>query len=61
MRPGHYTELIRLHNWPPRFAPRYERTLEVERSETSRKAREALQARGITGTIVLPFRKGRAC
>jgi hypothetical protein len=55
---GYSTALIRQpspanpQGWPPRFEPQYQRTREVEQSETSRLAREALQARGVTGTIV---------
>lgn len=50
--PGHFTELIRRHNWPPRFEPQYQRTREVEMSESSRIHREAQMALGNTGTIV---------
>lgn len=50
--PGHFTELVRLHNWPPTFEPQLRRTREVEQSESSRVNREARVAQGDTGTIV---------
>ena len=50
--PGHFLALVRLHNWPPRFEPQYQRTREFELSLISRQVRESLQARGITGTIL---------
>ena len=50
--PGHFTALIRAHNWPPRFSPQYQRTREVEQSELSRINRERRVALGDSGTIV---------
>ena len=50
--PGHFTELVRLYNWPPMFEPQLRRTREVEQSELSRINREARVAQGDTGTIV---------
>lgn len=50
--PGHFTSLIRLHNWPPSWEPQYRQTREVELSERARITRERLQALGHTGTIV---------
>lgn len=50
--PGHFTELIRAHNFPPCFEPQYQRTREVEQSEIARLNREARQAQGEIGTIV---------
>jgi hypothetical protein len=49
---GYFTELIRAHNWPPRFESQYQRTREVEQSEYSRVNREAQVAAGNTGTIL---------
>jgi hypothetical protein len=49
---GHFTALVRRHNWPPRFEPQMQRTREVEQSEISRINRERRQALGDTGTIV---------
>lgn len=40
------------HGWPPRFEPQYQRTREVEQSESSRINREKQMALGNTGTIV---------
>lgn len=50
--PGFFCELIRAHNWPPRFESQYQRTNEVEWSLISRINREAQQAKGNSGTIV---------
>lgn len=49
---GHFTALVRRHDWPPRFEPMYQRTREVEQSEISRINRERRVALGDTGTIV---------
>ena len=50
--PGHFTALIRAHDWPPSFQPQYQRTREVEQSEWSRINREIRVANGDPGTIV---------
>lgn len=50
--PGHFTALVRLHNWPPDWRPQLQRTREVECSEFSRINREKQVALGNTGTIV---------
>jgi hypothetical protein len=49
---GHFTALMRRHDWPPRFEPMYQRTREVVQSEISRINRERRVAMGDTGTIV---------
>ena len=49
---GHFTELIRRHDWPPRWQAQYQRTREVEQSEICRANRERQVALGNTGTIV---------
>jgi hypothetical protein len=49
---GHFTALVRRHDWPPSFEPMYQRTREVEQSEISRINRERRVALGDTGTIV---------
>ena len=53
--PGHFTSAVRRHNWPPMFAPQYQRTREVEQSELSRINRERRVAMGDTGTLVGGF------
>lgn len=50
--PGHFTALVRAHNWPPRFEPQFRSTREVQQSEISRINRERRMALGDTGTIV---------
>lgn len=49
---GHFTELVRRHDWPPRFEPQMQRTRELEQSELSRINREKRVALGDHGTIV---------
>jgi hypothetical protein len=49
---GHFSALIRAHNWPPMFEPQWQRTREVQQSETARINRERRVALGDPGTIV---------
>ena len=50
--PGHFTALIRRHNWPPMFEPRMPLRSAPDWSAISTANRERLQAQGHTGTIV---------
>lgn len=56
--PGHFTELIRAHNWPPRFEPMADMNSgEFYRAQAASAAREQAKAEGKgwgAGTIVLP-------
>lgn len=56
--PGYFTELIRAHDWPPKFEPRYAHDdTEWKRRMAGIAAREVAIATGAgwnTGTIVLP-------
>jgi hypothetical protein len=49
---GHFTALLRRHQWPPCFEPQFKSTREVEQSEISRINRERRVALGDTGTIL---------
>lgn len=55
---GHFTALIREHNWPPNFEPRYAHDdTEWKRRMAGQVAREVAAREGKgwnTGTIVLP-------
>ncbi len=57
-KPGHFTELIRLHNWPPRFESRLPASSGPDWSAISTENREKRVAMGDTGTIVGLSRKG---
>jgi hypothetical protein len=49
--PGRFTALMRRHNWPPMFEPKFVVTRDAEVSAIARDARERMQAQGHTGTI----------
>lgn len=50
--PGHFTALIRRHNWPPMWQPFYQFDgPEADRSAIASASREKLLSAGITGTI----------
>jgi hypothetical protein len=50
--PGHFLELVRRHNWPPRFVPQMPVSRTPNWSAISTANRERRQAHGDTGTIV---------
>jgi len=56
--PGHFSELVAKHNWPPRFVPQMVwNAEEAKRKEAARLGREAAIANGTgwkQGTLVLP-------
>lgn len=50
--PGHFTALIRLHNWPPRWQPAYQAAPGPDRSAISTAVRDDVIARGgWSGTV----------
>ena len=47
--PGHFCELVRRHNWPPGFVPRFELSnIDAQRSAAGMQARE-IAAKSGTG------------
>ena len=50
--PGHFTGLVRAHNWPPRWEPQIPLRSAPDWSAISTANREIRQQRGETGTIV---------
>jgi hypothetical protein len=56
--PGHFTALIRKHNWPPEFVSLMKHDeREAERKQAAEKARQAASATGAgwgNGTIAMP-------
>lgn len=51
-KPGHFTELLRKHDWPPRWVPQMSLRSTPDWSAISTANREARVALGDTGTIV---------
>ena len=43
---GHFTALMRRHDWPPRFRPQYQADSDPDRSARSSATRDAILARG---------------
>jgi hypothetical protein len=50
--PGHFTALIRAHDWPPRWQPLLKWAPKADLSAISSRNREQRLARGESGTIV---------
>lgn len=50
--PGYWTELVILHDWPPRWEPQEWQEKHDQKRESAVRGRETALARGHTGTIV---------